>query len=189
MMHEALTRLGFSVVEAADGVRGWELANQIRPQLILTDARMPGLDGYELVRRLRQTEDLKTIPIISVSASVYEEDRQKSLAAGCDDFLPKPVEFDQLLRLIERYLPLEWLYQEHPSQPPPSASLVEPLPAEELAHLRRLTMIGDIDGLLERLAHLEALGEQYRPFIDQARQLTQQFQIEALETLLERYET
>lgn len=186
VLRDALIQLGFSVIEATDGLQGLALASQIQPQLILTDARMPGLEGEEFIRRLRQASRSKDTPIISISASAYEEDRQKSLAAGSNEFLTKPVDFNKLLNLLEKYLALEWLYQA-PLVDPFSLP-VKPPPSEELAQLRYLAQIGDVTGLLDFLIYIEALDEEYWPFVDRARQLAQQFQVDALESLLAQYE-
>jgi CheY-like chemotaxis protein len=192
LLNDGLTRLGYAVVEAEDGMRAWELANRLQPHAILTDIRMPGLNGYELSRRIRSTEQLKHIPIIGVSASAYDDDRQQSLDAGCDAFLPKPVDFDQLLRLLGVYLSLEWLYQEQAREPARPESLVamedRAPPAEELAILRRLAQVGDIGGLRERLAYIEELGPEYQPFVAELRRLAGKYQTSAIETVLERYD-
>jgi CheY-like chemotaxis protein len=194
LLNDGLTRLGFIVVEAEDGLQAWELANRLQPDALLTDIRMPGLDGYELSRRLRRTEQLKHMPIIGVSASAYDDDRQQSLDAGCDAFLPKPVDFDQLLRLLGAHLSLEWLYQEQtgePDAPAPAAVVADGAPAPpagELAELRRLVQVGDIGGLRERLAEIEALGAEYRPFVAELRRLAEHYQTGAIQTVLERYD-
>jgi signal transduction histidine kinase/ligand-binding sensor domain-containing protein/CheY-like chemotaxis protein len=194
LLNDGLTRLGFAVVEAEDGMRAWELANRLQPHAILTDIRMPGLDGYELSRRIRRTEQIKHIPIIGVSASAYDDDRQQSLDAGCDAFLPKPVDFDQLLRLLGTYLSLEWSYKqpasglEAPQAPALAADAAPVPPVEELAALRRLAQVGDIGGLRERLAHIEELGAEYQPFVVELRQLAGKYQTSAIQTVLERYE-
>jgi signal transduction histidine kinase/ActR/RegA family two-component response regulator len=191
LLNDGLTRLGFVVVEAEDGRRAWQLANRLQPHAILTDIRMPGLDGYELSRRIRQTEQLKHIPIIGVSASAYDDDRQQSLDAGCDAFLPKPVDFDQLLHLLGTYLSLEWLYKQPADESeipvPPAIADVAP-PAEELAALRRLAQIGDIGSLRERLIHIEALGAEYQPFVAELRRLAGKYQTSAIQTVLDRYD-
>jgi CheY-like chemotaxis protein len=175
-------------------MRAWELANRLQPHAILTDIRMPGLDGYELSRRIRRTEQLKHIPIIGVSASAYDDDRQQSLDAGCDAFLPKPVDFDQLLRLLGTHLSLEWSYRQPADEPeahavPVLVADVAPvLPAEELAALRRLAQLGDIGGLRERLAHIEELGVEYQPFVAELRRLAGKYQTSAIQNVLERYD-
>jgi signal transduction histidine kinase/streptogramin lyase/ActR/RegA family two-component response regulator len=192
LLNDGLSQLGFAVVEAEDGMRAWELANRLQPHAILTDIRMPGLDGYELSRRIRRTEQLKHIPIIGVSASAYDDDRQQSLDAGCDAFLPKPVDFDQLLRLLGTYLSLEWQYREQAHEPEVPAPLVAVAdvapPAEELAALHRLAQVGDIGGLRERLTHIEALGSEYQPFVAELRRLAGTYQTSAIQTVLDRYD-
>ena len=105
-----LSSLGFEVFESENGKDCLEKASQLKPDLILMDLVMPILDGFEATRRLRQSTELKDIIIIAVSASVLEEDRNKSLIAGCDDFVSKPFRIKDLLKKIGKHLELEWVY-------------------------------------------------------------------------------
>jgi CheY-like chemotaxis protein len=89
-MREYLQRIGFRVIEAADGEAGIAAAIQHRPQLILMNYMMPRLDGLRATRRIRQIADLKRVPIILNSACSEEEMRAPALAAGCNDFFELP---------------------------------------------------------------------------------------------------
>jgi len=106
-----LTSLGFYVVEANDGQAGLAKAIEVNPEVIITDLLMPNMNGFELIQELRQSTQLKDKVIIATSASVYETDRQESLAVGSDDFLPKPIKVELLLEQLQRYLKLEWIYR------------------------------------------------------------------------------
>jgi CheY-like chemotaxis protein len=103
-----LEPLGFEMHQAIDGESGLERAQALRPDLILMDNVMPGIDGREATRRLRRDADLRTVPVIAVSASASAEDQQRSLESGANAFLPKPVVFDHLLDQIESLLGLKW---------------------------------------------------------------------------------
>jgi CheY-like chemotaxis protein len=96
--------LGHEVVLATDGVEAVEKAISFQPDLILMDMMMPRMDGFEAVSELRQHADTKTIPIVAATALASAGDRKKCLAAGCDDYLSKPVTAKQLAPAIERLL-------------------------------------------------------------------------------------
>jgi CheY-like chemotaxis protein len=104
MLTRRLERRGYSVIVAGDGAAGVEQAKAETPDVILMDLSLPVLDGWEASRRLKAAPETRAIPIIALSAHVLEGDRQKALAAGCDDFDSKPVDFDRLLGKIEAVL-------------------------------------------------------------------------------------
>jgi two-component system cell cycle response regulator DivK len=95
---------GYKVVEAISGLDGLSAAESMRPDLILVDINLPGLDGYELTRRLKQIRHLASVPIIAMTANVMKGDREKSLAAGCDGYIQKPIDVDQLPVQVANYL-------------------------------------------------------------------------------------
>jgi two-component system cell cycle response regulator DivK len=99
-----LVRRGFEVIEAADGLEAVALAHSDRPDLILMDLGLPGIDGWEATRQLKQDEAVRHIPIIVLSAHAMIKDRNMALAAGGDDFDTKPVKFQSLLAKIELLL-------------------------------------------------------------------------------------
>ena len=94
----------FEVLVAEDGEKGCAMAAAERPELILMDLEMPGIDGWEASRRLKAGADTKDIPIIALSAHALAGTREKALAAGCDEFDTKPIEFDRLLGTIRKVL-------------------------------------------------------------------------------------
>jgi CheY-like chemotaxis protein len=96
---------GYSVVEASDGEQAVELAVQERPALILMDLSLPKLDGLAATRQIRQHRGVSKIPIVAVSAHDSAESRSEALEAGCDEYVTKPIDFDQLDRLLKRLLP------------------------------------------------------------------------------------
>jgi two-component system cell cycle response regulator DivK len=101
MLKNRLTRKGFSVLIATDGAQGIAMAASEQPELILMDLSLPVLDGWEATRRIKAAENTRHIPVIALSAHAMTGDREKALAAGCDDFDTKPVELDRLIRKIE----------------------------------------------------------------------------------------
>jgi two-component system cell cycle response regulator DivK len=100
-----LTRAGHTVLVAVDGQQGVDMALTERPDLILMDLSLPELDGWEATRRLKAAPETKTIPVIALSAHAMAGDREKALAAGCDDYDTKPVDFTRLRAKIDALLP------------------------------------------------------------------------------------
>lgn len=100
-----LSDKGYRTLTASDGLEGVAAAHDAKPDVVVLDLSLPGIDGWEATRRLKSDPATRHIPIIVLSAHVMLADRNKSLAAGADDFDCKPVVFDQLLHKIERLLP------------------------------------------------------------------------------------
>jgi CheY-like chemotaxis protein len=98
-----LERAGFTVMVAMDGGQGIAMATAQQPDLILMDLSLPVLDGWEATRRIKASPATKHIPIIALSAHAMSGDREKALAAGCDDFEIKPLEWPRLLGKIRAY--------------------------------------------------------------------------------------
>ena len=100
-----LTRAGFTIVIAADGAQGVAMASTEQPDLILMDLSLPVLDGWEATRRIKAAPDTKHIPVVALTAHAMAGDREKALAAGCNDFDTKPIELPRLLGKIRALLP------------------------------------------------------------------------------------
>jgi two-component system cell cycle response regulator DivK len=107
MMRQLLEMAGYNVVEATDGEEAIELAVTKQPELILMDLSLPKLDGLAATRRIRQQRGLSEVPIVAVSAHDSPGLRTEALAAGCDEYVTKPIDFDQLSSLLTRLLPEE----------------------------------------------------------------------------------
>ena len=104
MLSRRLARRGYDIVMAVDGAQGVAGAAAERPDLILMDMSLPVLDGWEATRQLKAEADTRTIPVIGLTAHAMTGDRDKALAAGCDDYDTKPVELPRLLGKIEALL-------------------------------------------------------------------------------------
>ncbi len=104
MLSRRLTRRGYDVVIAEDGQQGVDMAASERPDLILMDMSLPVMDGWEATHRIKAVLETSTIPVIALTAHAMAEDRDKALAAGCDDYDIKPVELPRLLEKIEKLL-------------------------------------------------------------------------------------
>ena len=105
MLKMRLELLGdFEVVAAEDGEKGCAMVLSERPDLILMDLEMPRVDGWEATRRLKADPQTRDIPIVALSAHALAGEREKALAAGCDEFDTKPIEFDRLVATLRRVL-------------------------------------------------------------------------------------
>ena len=104
MLSRRLARRGYQIVLAVDGGEGIAMATAESPDLILMDMSLPVVDGWEATRRLKAAPETASIPIVGLTAHAMSTDRDKCLAAGCDDFDTKPVEIARLLEKIERLL-------------------------------------------------------------------------------------
>lgn len=104
MLSRRLKRKGFDVLRAHDGAEAISMAKQTLPELILMDLGLPGIDGYEAARQIKSHSWGKDILIMALTAHAMAEDKSRALAAGCDDYESKPVNFERLLEKIQRYL-------------------------------------------------------------------------------------
>jgi two-component system cell cycle response regulator DivK len=104
MLSRRLRKRGYEVVTAVDGETGITMAKAEAPALILMDLSLPGIDGLEATRRLKAAPETRHIPVVALTAHTMATDRDKALAAGCDDFDTKPIELPRLLEKIETML-------------------------------------------------------------------------------------
>jgi two-component system cell cycle response regulator DivK len=107
LVRRVLMSEGYAVVEAANAKDAFERIKNDAPNLILMDINMPDIDGYTLTARIRALPELNNVPIIAVTANVMRGDRERSLEAGCDGYIQKPVDIDTLTSQIEKFLALK----------------------------------------------------------------------------------
>jgi CheY-like chemotaxis protein len=105
MLSRRLERRGYQVALAVDGQQGIDMARSESPDLILMDMSLPVVDGWEASRRLKAAPETAGIPIIALTAHAMAGDRERALAAGCDDYDTKPIEFARLLEKMQALLP------------------------------------------------------------------------------------
>jgi two-component system cell cycle response regulator DivK len=104
LIRRVLMAEGYSVVDTGNAIEALELIKSQNPDLILMDISMPDMDGYTLTSRIRASQGFENIPIVALTANVMRGDREKSLEAGCDGYIQKPVDIDLLPQQIERYM-------------------------------------------------------------------------------------
>ena len=156
LLVELLTSLGFSVREAVDGREAVEAWQEWQPHLVWMDIRMPVMDGYEATRRIKAAAQGRKAIVIALTASVFEEQRDAVLEAGCDDFVRKPFREEELFSVLERHIGVRFVYEdgEHAAPDQPNAAPHRALTREDLLALPA--------GLTEqlRLAAAQADGEE-----------------------------
>ena len=104
LVRRVLEAEGYQIAEASNAEDAMQKIQSVRPNLILMDINMPGVDGYALTARIKATPGFATVPIVAVTANVMRGDREKSLEAGCDGYIQKPIDIDILSQQIERFL-------------------------------------------------------------------------------------
>ncbi|NER04410.1 MAG: response regulator [Okeania sp. SIO3C4] len=155
-----LKPIGFETIEASNGKEGIAQVLKTSPDLIITDLSMPVMDGFEFLHKLRSGTDsegvfhaqLQNQIVLVSSASVFDSDRHKSLDAGGNDFLPKPVQAETLLELLQKHLQLDWIYDTNNTEKQnieATPDEIQPPETEILQQLWELAQDGELDGIIE----------------------------------------
>ncbi|MER3432859.1 MAG: hybrid sensor histidine kinase/response regulator [Leptolyngbya sp. ERB_1_1] len=182
-----LEPLGFVITEAEHGKAGLEQLSQSTPDLVITDLAMPVMDGFALMQEIRDSERLKSLKVIVSSASVAEMDQQMSIEAGGDDFLTKPVQVNDLFRLLEKHLELTWKYEKTESETLAQPVELIPPPVEHLQTWLELVQEGRLKKVIAAAEQFGQQSDRYQPFVQQVLQLAKQFQSEQLEQFLQQH--
>ena len=190
-----LEPLGFKVVEAENGKEALEKFHYYQPSFIVTDLSMPVMDGSEMIATLRSEPDGKNIPIVVSSASVFASDRQKSIDAGANEFLPKPIQARQLLSALSKHLELEWIYEQPETKKTAKTTLtgidlseiVAP-PTKDIALLLDLSRKGLVNNVIKEIERIEKLDNKFIAFGVQVRNLAQSFKLRELREFIEEYQ-
>ena len=191
-----LAPLGFEIFEASNGQKCIDVTLEEKPNLILTDLVMPIMDGFEACRRIRHIPEVKDTIIIMISASVFDYYKQQSMEAGCDDFLPKPVRAEDLLKQLEKYLKLQWVcdkadllgFQNLAGLKPTNEDkeLVGPSPAQAKI-LFDLAMVGKLSKVVRSIDEFAQANQKLWPFAQKIHELAEDFDDEQICDLIEQY--
>lgn len=198
LMVRLLSRLGLEVQEATNGQEAIALWQHWKPDLIWMDIRMPGLDGYEATKQIRAMEQEAASIIIALTAQASQSDRALALAAGCNDYMSKPLREETLFLKLKEYLGLEYLYAESET-PPSSSSISSPdtnddrlsfdptilaqVPADWLKTLENLAICGNDRAIVELV---NQLAPEFDNFKAQLLDLTNRFEFEQIVHLIHR---
>ncbi|MDM8527562.1 PAS domain S-box protein [Anaerolineales bacterium HSG24] len=187
---DLLSPLGFIIKQANNGHEGLETAMKWQPDVIITDLIMPQMNGFELIRCLRQSPVLNEKIIITTSASVYEEDKEKSLNVGSNAFLPKPIQIKTLLEKLQQLLNLTWIHEDKKNEEETTTEngISQPMifpPITELEQLYELSLMGDINELEEQVAILAKSDVTLKPFVTKIQVFLKNYQMGKLSNWLE----
>jgi signal transduction histidine kinase/CheY-like chemotaxis protein/purine-cytosine permease-like protein len=183
LLRSILEPLGFDLAEAVSGAECLAEVRERRPDLILLDLAMADMDGIECAGRLR-AEGCR-IPIVVVSANAYPTDRKRSFAAGCDDFVAKPIQIPELLRKLRLHLGLDWRYRKDGGAAgTPEETVMALPPPEVIEELAACARIGDLRGLTDRLKALIDEDFKYLPYARRLQGLAKEFRIADIKTAL-----
>jgi len=188
VLADFLRPLGFIVEEAENGLEGWEKLAESCPNLLITDLKMPLMGGYEMIKKIRNSAH-RDLPIIASSASVSNFDEQQAIAAGCNQFIPKPIDLNRLLNELAKYLPLEWIYEGKEAGKNLTNNPDDPLkipPFELLENICQAAKIGDIETIETEAKRLSLLDRSYSRFSDRVLQLSQDFDDRGILELVEK---
>lgn len=188
MLVELLQSLGFHTVEAANGEKALQQAQDLSPDLILMDMVMPVMDGLEATRRIRAAGGLQAIPVIAVSASATRDDQQASMAAGANAFIAKPIEQEKLLKQIGELLGLSWQAETSATPAIPIDNAIQAAPPQaELETLYQLAMGGNMRDIMQWADRIETSNAAYRPFAERLRRLASGYRSKAILALVKEY--
>ncbi|MGC1248385.1 MAG: response regulator, partial [Spirulinaceae cyanobacterium] len=186
-----LARLGFQIAEATNGKESLQQVEEFKPDLVIMDLVMPTMDGFEAIYELRQSPQWQSLKVIASSASVFDNDKQKSVQVGADAFLPKPIDKSKLLEILQKHLQLEWIYQQQEQEKLQSKEQEQKqesvicLPiSEELQKLYDLARAGLINDILVQLDQLEEGNSNLKEFCQQIRQWIKNFQLKTIKNFL-----
>ncbi|MBE9039777.1 response regulator [Oscillatoriales cyanobacterium LEGE 11467] len=183
-----LEPVGFEIIEAGNGLEGVEQALKTSPDLIITDLAMPVMDGFEFLQKLRAHPQLQNQIVLVSSASVFERDRHKSLNAGANDFLPKPVQTETLLELLQKHLQLEWSYDNNNIENQNVRVAPEEIQPPETAILHQLLELaqdGELDGVIEIAGQIQ--DRNTATFTQELIRLAEACEIKQLRTFIQHY--
>lgn len=104
LVRKLVKSFNYSMIEAMDGITGLEMVKSEKPDLVLVDLNLPGMDGLEIATTMKNTPELASIPVIALTANAMHGDRERCLAAGCDAYIAKPIARQELHNSIKRFL-------------------------------------------------------------------------------------
>ncbi|MEK7989673.1 MAG: response regulator [Thiotrichaceae bacterium] len=186
MLVKLLEPLQFNILQASDGYEGLDKVDEFHPDLVITDLMMPVMDGFDMAREIRKRDEIKHIPIIATSASVFEQHQLASLEAGCNSFLPKPIREQELIQAISQYLELTWLdtINLKPDEIEELDTTSEQLTTEQANKIYELAAVGDIDAIEDYIQKLENVSPDNHVLYQQIYQLAENFDIDAIRDIV-----
>jgi CheY-like chemotaxis protein len=195
LLVKLLEPLGFELREALNGKEAIEMWERWEPHLIWMDMRMPVMDGYEATRRIKATAKGRATTIVALTATAFEEDRERVLSEGCDDFVRKPFREDEIFDMLAKHLGVRFVYEEIPpatAGPAEAAALpvdvftpaaLAALPVGWVADLRRATIKADLSRILTLV---DRIREEDAALADALADLARDFEYKKILALVDR---
>ncbi len=197
LLEHMLQHIGFKTETADNGLDALVKLKSFVPDIILIDLVMPVMNGYEAIKSIRSDDKFRNIPIIALSASIFEDDQIQSLSAGSDAFLPKPVDIDKLLEEMRKLLNIYWKYDriKHAEEHPLEAALIEndiihpkqsPFPAKDiLERIKKFSQMGDVASIKQTLEELEKESGEFTSFVVKINSLAQVYDVDGITKYIE----
>ncbi|MDY6898195.1 MAG: ATP-binding protein [Cyanobacteriota bacterium] len=185
-----LSTIGFDLIEAENGQDGLEKAAKYKPDLIISDIKMPIMHGWKFLEEVRKIDDFQHILFFFCSVSTSEMDTKKAIQAGANYFLNKPVKSKELYRVLAKQLKLTWRYsteeaiQQTASKPPPKNKIIIP-PVSELSMLLEFAKKGKMKGIQKELDRISQIDKQYEDFVNELYIFVQSFNINKIRQFLQ----
>lgn len=185
-----LEPLNFTVIEACNGQEGFDKASIHDPDLIICDTAMPIMDGWDMLAKMRKLELFQDTLIILTSPNIYEIDRQKTLTAGADDFLTRPLQAEELYSILAKRLQINWVYATPSIEPPeePVTVMVNQMvipPVSDLTMLLEYVRKGQIKGIKQELERIARIDEKYHIFVRQLSKYAKNLNIQKIRTFIQ----
>jgi signal transduction histidine kinase/DNA-binding NarL/FixJ family response regulator len=187
VMNDILGELNFHVLEADSGQTALHLLKREKVDLVLLDLRMPEMDGFTVAQTIREQDSFKTLPIIASSAGVEEHMHRKALECGCNDFLPKPIDRNALLDLLEKFLHISWIEAVSVENKITNTPETIPVPSDLLQPLLQHAKSGYVVGVKEALDEIEAKCPEATFFIQKAQEMFHSFDLEGIVALAQKH--
>lgn len=188
LLRDFLEPLGFMIECASNGQEALRIAAQFQPNLILMDLIMPKMDGLQATQKIKDMNDLRQIPVIALSASAFDITRQRSLDAGANDFLTKPIRLTALYDCLEHHLPLSWILGKTSVSSENLEETTQKLYVPDVVQLKSLLRsahIGDLSSIFTQLEQLQQNDAKLEAFCTEIRELARGFQIKQINARLE----
>jgi CheY-like chemotaxis protein len=184
-----LEPLGFMVLEAENGAQAIEMVCQHHVDVIIADLVMPQMDGFAMAHQLRQMPEFANLPIFALSASIAEAEKIKSLEAGCNEFLAKPINSAILLDKLQEYLHISWIWKAPIAIAKPNLEAAHELlllpPPSEIEAIKLALDIGDFGGIEQIAQKISQTDTQYQSFGDKLLDLARSFDEQNILKLIE----
>jgi signal transduction histidine kinase/CheY-like chemotaxis protein len=187
ILENMLGHIGFEVVAVTDGRQEVDMAIKIKPDIILTDLKMPVMDGNSAASAIRKVPELVDTPIIAVSAGVMETQKEESIQAGCNDFLDKPIVLSELLKMLQKTLNVEWSYEKKKKEVIVTPTELALPPLDEIKRLMQAAGMGSITTLKKEILQLRENGAKYHPLADKLDRWCAQYQLDQIVEFLKPY--